>query len=538
MSNIAEIPLSLLTPLNRGQVNISADAVQLISDPEQWSYSAAARFRLPGIESEPRAIRVALRMEAGTFGIGWLSEDGSEWIVRKPAAADDGNIEVELAVPAGTDGGSLVLDNWTANQEPARGYIDRIQITDTAKPASTPAQPEVPEIIDTLYQAALAAEERGNAAVANACYEAVLRRLPSHVGSIAGLGRVRFVPPQQPLRDEVNRRVAIDIAEVVIEVRNPCNYRCFYCVAAGANNVPVQRFDLDRIHSAYAQIQSKVIVTSFDCGGGEPTVHPQFPDLLRICAQYGAVSFPSNNSQNPERWLPKDGTAKRIMVRSALHPEAEGNLERYAAHARFLIDAGCYFTSTFIAHPTRIPKISEYQDYFQSRGIPFDPVSFIGHYEGREYPHAYSEEEKNLVGLGGSSRYWLHSIEPHVTRIRNFRGIPCIAGYRSIYISSQGMLRRCVYDYQTIDAPLRTPEPCGVGNCGCGLLLDKLNSQDLTFYRAWSEFLGHEKLQLDWLEPFAQSLGYESYDHGMTTEGANIYDALMSAHGKDEFIEK
>src|SRR6476646_3768360 len=137
MSNIAEIPLSLLTPLNRGQVNISADAVQLISDPEQWSYSAAARFRLPGIESEPRAIRVALRMEAGTFGIGWLSEDGSEWIVRKPAAADDGNIEVELAVPAGTDGGSLVLDNWTANQEPARGYIDRIQITDTAKPAST-----------------------------------------------------------------------------------------------------------------------------------------------------------------------------------------------------------------------------------------------------------------------------------------------------------------------------------------------------------------------------------------------------------------
>ena len=196
MSAIAVVPLSLLTPMNRGQINISDGAVQLISDPEQWSYSATARFRLPGIESAPRTIRVALRMEAGTLGIGWLSEDGSEWIARKPAAAHDGNIDVELAIPAGTEGGSLVLENWSADHEPARGYIDDIQITDTVKPVSTWARSEV---TDTLYNAALAAEKRGSVAIAIACYEAVLRRLPSHSDSIAGLGRLRSVPPPQPL---------------------------------------------------------------------------------------------------------------------------------------------------------------------------------------------------------------------------------------------------------------------------------------------------------------------------------------------------
>src|SRR5207247_8321112 len=118
----------------------------------------------------------------------------------------------------------------------------------------------------------------------------------------------------------------------------------------------------------------------------------------RICSSHGAVSFPTNNSQNPARWLPKE-TARRIYIRSALHPESEPNLDRYVNNARYLIDAGCEFQSLYIAHPTRIAKIPEYREIFGRHGLPFTPVAFIGQYKGRPYPHSYSEEEKRLVGL-------------------------------------------------------------------------------------------------------------------------------------------
>ena len=40
----------------------------------------------------------------------------------------------------------------------------------------------------------------------------------------------------------------------MLEIRNPCNYRCYYCIAAGHNNTPVQRFDLERIERVYSRI--------------------------------------------------------------------------------------------------------------------------------------------------------------------------------------------------------------------------------------------------------------------------------------------
>ena len=145
---------------------------------------------------------------------------------------------------------------------------------------------------------------------------------PAHIDARAQLGRLRFVQPPQPLLDEIRQRNPIDICEVIIEVRNPCNYRCRYCVGL-RNHKPVAPFDLEEVERSLSAIPAKLVVISFDAGGGEPTIHPQFPELLRLCAKRGPVSFPTNNSQNPERWLPRD-VAKRVYIRAALHPEAEG----------------------------------------------------------------------------------------------------------------------------------------------------------------------------------------------------------------------
>jgi hypothetical protein len=276
-----------------------------------------------------------------------------------------------LRIPAGTIGGRLVFDNW--GSEPSRIRIRNIEIREIAD-------------AETEFRAAIAAEENGNSEAATNHYKAALTIDPSHAESIAGLGRLRFIPPRQPLLDEVKRRTPpVDVCEVVIAVRNPCNYRCFYCVGAGSNNEPVKRFDFAEIEKQYGLIQSKLIVTSLECGGGEPTVHPQFPELLKLCAHYGIVSFPTNNSQNPERWLPT-ALGRRIEIRGALHPEGEQNLEKYVHYARYLIDAGCDFRCVFIAHPAQMEQVPVYGEMFGNQGIPFLALPFIGTFNSQPYP--------------------------------------------------------------------------------------------------------------------------------------------------------
>ncbi len=387
-----------------------------------------------------------------------------------------------------------------------------------------------------LYQQGQKAEALDMIAQAIDCYKIALKINPAHGESIAALGRLRFVAPPQPYFNELKNYITAEVYEVTLEVRNPCNYRCHYCVAAGHNNVPVQRFDLDAIKAFYEGLGDNLIVTTLECEGGEPTVHPQFPELIRLISRYSAVSFPSNNSQDPKRWLPEE-TASRLMIRSSLHPQAEEDLPKYLRHARYLLDKGCIFNTTFVSHPARMDKIPEYKTMFAEAGVPFSPVGFIGLHDGKKYPNMYSDAEKEMIGINDTSRYWLHQIEPHTTRVRRFRGIPCLSGYRSFYLSNKGTLRRCAYDKRPMDAPFTEAKPCDVKICGCGLLLEKLNNLTTgEFYNNWASTAGKKPMDIDF-DALAQKHGYENGNDAMAKEQTLMYDALMAAYGKDEFVE-
>ena len=530
MAEIANIPTGTIVASNGGKLTAESDSVSLTTDRRQWAYSACARFEIPGIEGFTRVVAVSLEVEAGTVGVGWLAADGRDWITRASAGPDLGLADVRLGIPVGTVGGALVFDNWTAGGESARCHIRKISILDLSD-------------AEAEFGAAIAAEENGDTRSARLYYEAALRIDPSHVGAIAGLGRLRFVRPEQPLLDELKGRAPTDVCEVIIAVRNPCNYRCSYCVAAGNNAEPVKRFNFAAIDNKFSLIKSKMIVTSLECGGGEPTVHPEFADLLRLCAQYGVVSFPTNNSQNPRRWFP-NGLGGRIEIRAALHPEGEEDLTRFLQYARHLIEDGCDFRCVFVAHPTRLVKIKFYIDRFAAEEVPFLAIPFIGRYNGQSYPYSYTEEQQKLLeyvkpGLVQKMRPD-HAIKigSHVNRVRNFRGIPCLAGYRHIYISEDGRMQRCLYDQRAIEGLLSAATPCEVKSCGCGLFLENLNfSQTPDFFDFFAEKAGFDALSLDWKEAAARRLGYQDAETGLAAEYMAMYDALMAAYGKDEFIE-
>ncbi len=405
--------------------------------------------------------------------------------------------------------------------------------------AASPSTPQLLKLRDAeaAFLSGEALVSTGDIEAALTHYRDALRKDPSHLGARMGLGKLQFVEPEQPLRNEMRRRSSPDVCDVYIAIRNPCNYRCFYCVAAGHNAEPAQRFNLSAIERVYRRIPNKLVVTAFECGGGEPTVHPEFPDLIELCAKYGAVSFPTNNSQDPARWLP-EGVAERLDIRAALHPEGESRLEKFLEYAARLVEAGCAFRCQFIAHPTRLERLDHYRRLFQPRGILFQPIPFIGVYCAKQYPHAYTREEQDVIGRCLQRPSVGLKINPHVHRIRNFRGIPCIAGKNLIYVRQDGTMQRCLYDSSVIETPLAQAEPCSVANCGCGLFLERLNFTQTAHYH--NVFAGLAKLDpfdLDWEEEAAREFGYEDAATGLASEYVAMYDALMAAFGKDEFPE-
>src|SRR5512136_602218 len=113
--------------------------------------------------------------------------------------------------------------------------------------------------------------------------------------------------------------------EFKIAVRCPCNYSCHYCIGQNQRQA-VELFPLEKIQKIYDEVDA-FTVTSFECGAVEPFIQLQITELIQIALSKGAVSIHSNNSREPALWLPEN--SKGVMVRAALHPQSEENLDAF-----------------------------------------------------------------------------------------------------------------------------------------------------------------------------------------------------------------
>jgi len=127
-SAITVIPLSEIKAVLKGRLTAKNGTIHLVTDPGLWAYSAVAAVALPGIEQRARTIRVRLKMRFGRIGMGWEMADGTGWTARSAVQTVRTPQEVKLVVPAGTIGGKLIFDNWTAGGKPAEVVIQNIAI--------------------------------------------------------------------------------------------------------------------------------------------------------------------------------------------------------------------------------------------------------------------------------------------------------------------------------------------------------------------------------------------------------------------------
>jgi organic radical activating enzyme len=312
---------------------------------------------------------------------------------------------------------------------------------------------------------------------------------------------------------------------ITVKIRCPCNYNCIYCVAKNTiedTNV----FNLNEIERLYKSLES-FIVTELECGGSEPTIHPQIRGLLEVCLKYGIVSIPTNNSIPPERWLPSENVNK-LLVRAAFHQQAEKDIYGFIDRLTKIIKIGGNVHVVFVAHPDRMEKIDSYSRIFQQNNITMVITPFNGIYNDREYPESYTNKELEIINQGNvKTQSWqaLLSIE---ARIRNFSGIPCLAGYKKFYLDEKGKIFRCLYDTKVIDQPFNSAKPCEVEYCGCGLLLSELNELDENF---WNYCRGIANL------PYTQKLKNLGTKETFK-EKRKIYWNLMKRYKKETMMQR
>lgn len=179
---------------------------------------------------------------------------------------------------------------------------------------------------------------------------------------------------------------------------------------------------------------NKIFHISF--GGSEPFLVPNIIDACIEITRRHFISVITNLTLGNIKEFAEKIDPKRVMCISASVHFKE--LERLNLLENFIDNFitcqknGFNITACEVAYPPFSNEVGVYKKNFGRKGITvrFDP--FIGVYDGRYYPQAYTEEELRRFGLN-SLCY----------DIFNQKGQLCNAGYNAAIVTPAGVIKTC-----------------------------------------------------------------------------------------------
>ena len=246
-----------------------------------------------------------------------------------------------------------------------------------------------------------------------------------------------------------------------------CNYRCPYCFFDGKwveykkRNIylSVDEWMLywDEIYKKYGR--SYILIT-----GGEPFIYPNFIELIERLSQ---IHYPINISTNASGDLEsfvKRIDPDRVSLSVSLQLNFE-NVDSFLKKVKFLRAHRFQGCINFVAYPPFIKQVNFLLEQFKSIGEELKIIPFWGKYQDKDYPFAYTDEEKKIIGINGT---WFN-------KVRKKDSI-CLAGFNSAIIFPDGKVARCGQigekvlvgnfldqGFKLLDKPL----PCDAEFCPC-----------------------------------------------------------------------
>ncbi len=256
------------------------------------------------------------------------------------------------------------------------------------------------------------------------------------------------------------------------DIHYKCNFRCPYCWSyKDWANLKRRNIYLSadewmihwkRVYEKFGEVKIEIV-------GGEPFIYPNFIELVKKLSDIHLVKVTTNLSGDIECFA-KEINPNRVDMDLNFHILFI-DLETVIRKALILKKTGFNGGVCYLAYPPQMYNIKYLSERFKKEGINFALAAFWGEYNKKQYPYAYTEEEKELMRpfLGDIDRvtYHLNAEIP--------KGKLCNAGYRYANIQADGKVVRCGSlwnksignlldeNFRLLDSPL----PCEADFCPC-----------------------------------------------------------------------
>ncbi len=109
----------------------------------------------------------------------------------------------------------------------------------------------------------------------------------------------QYITWERQLRDSGTAPALPPLSPVSInlDLTSACNFRCPHCVDSGIINTG-EALDLDTIMQSLDTLRGRGLLSVILIGGGEPTIHPDFEEIVRYCRGQGLqVGIVTNGSR-------------------------------------------------------------------------------------------------------------------------------------------------------------------------------------------------------------------------------------------------
>ena len=270
------------------------------------------------------------------------------------------------------------------------------------------------------------------------------------------------------------------------KIINRCNYRCTYCPFTQQDQweeltkkdvfAPVERWI-----EAWLRIYELYGPARINITGGEPSYYPRFIELIEALTRCHRVYITTNLSRKLP-WVEefaRRALPHRLELPITFHPEFS-EIGAFIEKACVLRKAGIEHWVYLVCYPPLLARLRECHRVLSAEGLRVLPTPFRGRYEGREYPHSYSAEEKAEIAaiagtLDADNQDWVARQMDAINPL----GMPCRAGQYYLHVENDGRVWRCgQYAGMKMEMPfgnfldasfrlLDRPEPCGTDRCGC-----------------------------------------------------------------------
>jgi MoaA/NifB/PqqE/SkfB family radical SAM enzyme len=254
------------------------------------------------------------------------------------------------------------------------------------------------------------------------------------------------------------------------EISYNCNYRCTYCDVWRKEEEEINRWK-----EIWDDIFEKYWCCHIRFSGGEPTVYPNFIDLVAMLLEKHTIDITTNLSFDIQYFV-DNIKPEGVSISSSYHPESI-EFKEFLDKVLFLKTNGYPITISYVAYPPNLKKMEKYKLMAEQEGIIFKIIPFKGKFGNQEYPQGYNNAEKKfLEDMARSSIFAVSNVRRQKCREREkiTKGKLCRMGQMYAKIFPDGKVTRCCANMTVLgkifDENFRlldSPEPCDIESCVC-----------------------------------------------------------------------